>query len=97
MITSISVQHFKSLSDVSVDFRNINLLVGPNGSGKSNVVDALRFLRDAVIYGLDHATSDRGGVDELRQYSPRKPYIISIIVSFKYDLEDTIEDMIFAT
>ncbi|MEK7734873.1 MAG: AAA family ATPase, partial [Pseudomonadota bacterium] len=55
MLKSLRVQHFKSLADVFVEFSPITILVGQNGSGKSNVVDALRFLRDSLRHGLDHA------------------------------------------
>lgn len=89
MLTSLHVQHYKSLADVKVDFSLITVLVGPNGSGKSNIVDALRFLRDAVMHGLEHAISTRGGVEVLRQYSPTKPYIISLRAEFQYFIGDT--------
>lgn len=82
MLKSLHVQHYKSLSDIHIDFGPITLLVGPNGAGKSNVVDALRFLRDAIVHGLDHAVSDRGGIDVLRQYSPTKPHIVNIRAEF---------------
>ena len=61
----------------------ITVLVGSNAVGKSNIIDALRFLRDAVTDGLDHAISSRGGIGAIRQYSPRKPYHITIKIEFK--------------
>lgn len=84
MLKSLHVQHFKSLEDVTVEFSPITILVGPNGSGKSNVVDALRFMRDAIVHGLDHAISERSGLDVLLQYSSRRPYILSIEARFEY-------------
>lgn len=84
MLKSLHVQHFKSLEDVTVSFTPITILVGPNGSGKSNVVDALRFMRDAIVHGLDHAISERSGLDVLLQYSPRRPYILSMEAEFEY-------------
>jgi predicted ATPase len=87
MLKSIRVQHFKSLQDVTVEFSPITILVGPNGSGKSNVVDALRFMRDAIVHGLDHAVSERSGLDVLLQYSPRRPYILSMEAQFEYTID----------
>ena len=86
MLTSLHVQHFKSLEDVTVEFSPITILVGPNGSGKSNIVDALRFMRDAIVHGLDHAISERSGLDVLLQYSPRRPYILSMEARFEYSI-----------
>ncbi|MFO1349236.1 MAG: AAA family ATPase [Gammaproteobacteria bacterium] len=62
----------------------INLLVGPNGTGKSNIVDALRFIKDAITHGLDYAIHERHGIDIVRQHSPRRPYRISLKVEFDY-------------
>lgn len=72
MITSIHIQHYKSLSDVRIDFKEVNVLVGLNATGKSNVIDAIRFIKDAVLYDLDHAISDRGGIEVVRQYRRRE-------------------------
>ena len=82
MLKSIEIQHFKSLADVRLELGNVTLLVGPNGSGKSNIIDSLRFLRDAATYGLEYAVSERGGIDMLRQYSPTRPYLVSMRTEF---------------
>lgn len=85
-LKSLHVQHYKSLADVHLDLSPITLLVGLNGVGKSNIVDAVRFLKDTFTHGLDHAIHERGGIDALRQYAPRRPYIISMRVDFDYEL-----------
>lgn len=83
IITSVHIQHYKSLTDIHIpDMTPITVLVGSNAVGKSNIIDALRFLRDAVTDGLDHAISSRGGIGAIRQYSPRKPYHITIKIEF---------------
>lgn len=87
-IRNIHIQHYKSLSDVKFPFSNVNVLVGQNATGKSNIIDVLRFLKDAYVYDLDHAITDRGGMEILRQYSPTRPYTLSIRIDFTYDLPD---------
>ncbi len=88
MLKSLHIQHYKSLADVYLEFSPITLLVGPNGMGKSNIVDALRFLKDAITHGLDYAIHERGGIDVLRQYAPRRPYTTSLRIDFDYHLGD---------
>lgn len=82
-LTSLSVQHYKSLANVQLEnIQPVTVLVGPNAAGKSNVVDVLKFLRDMVVEGLDHAISKRGGITTIRQHSRTKPYQISIKLCF---------------
>lgn len=82
-LVDLRISHYKSLSDITLtDIQPVTVLVGCNGVGKSNVADALRFLRDAISQGLDHAVSTRGGIGLIRQYSPTKPFQISFDFGF---------------
>jgi predicted ATPase len=69
-INRLTVRNYRSLADVTVDFEDLTVLVGPNGGGKSNILDVLRFVRDALMLGLDKAMQDRGGITSLRRFSP---------------------------
>ena len=89
MFKRISVSHFKSIEHLNLELRQVNILVGTNGCGKSNIVDVIRFVRDAVHNGLDRAISDRHGIDSIRQWSPTRPYRVLI------EIEATYRDLIF--
>jgi predicted ATPase len=89
-LRSAHIRHYKSLDDVEVKFSDgITVLVGPNAVGKSNVVDALRFVRDAMASNLEHAISTRGGITRVRQFSRTKPYKLSIQLNFSDDHDET--------
>jgi len=82
-LTSLTVQHYKSLSNVQLeDIQPVTVLVGPNATGKSNVIDVLKFLRDMVSEGLEQAISKRGGITTIRQHSRTKSYQISFKLGF---------------
>lgn len=51
MLTSIKIQGFKSLENVTLNLGNLNIFIGTNASGKSNFLDALRVLQ-GIGYGL---------------------------------------------
>jgi predicted ATPase len=44
----LEAQRFRSLYDVSLELKPINIFIGPNGSGKSNLIALFRFLYDMV-------------------------------------------------
>ena len=54
-LTRLQVKNFRSLADVSIDIRPINVLFGPNGSGKSTLLEAIRFVRDCVSRDVEEA------------------------------------------
>jgi predicted ATPase len=88
-LNSIHIHHFKSLDNTGIeDLSSLTLLVGANGVGKSNLIDALRFLRDMVVEGLDHAISKRSGIATIRQHSPKKPYDVIVKFTFTQTFDD---------
>ena len=83
MITSLNIQHFRSIENIELKLEQINVFVGQNGAGKSNIIDAFRFIRDAIETGLDQAVADRHGMTHGRQWSPNRPYDVSLNVKFR--------------
>ena len=66
-LESISIKGFKSIREVEVPLRDINVLIGANGSGKSNFLDVLSFLQ--AVHAGD--SENRPDGEELRQYAAR--------------------------
>ncbi len=78
-ITRLRVKNYRSLADVDIELGPLTVLVGRNGSGKSNVVDALRFVRDAYRRDLDSAILNRNGMSAIRRWSAKGvPYDVQI-------------------
>jgi predicted ATPase len=96
LLKSFTVQHYKSITNVDCkDLQPITIFVGSNAAGKSNIIDALRFLRDAIAHGLDHAISTRGGIEVIRQYSPTRPFHITLKVELLQDSGEHAEKTAF--
>jgi predicted ATPase len=60
MIIQLDVFNFKAHRAVRIPLSNYQLLVGPNGSGKSTVFDAILFVHNALVNGLESALGATG-------------------------------------
>lgn len=62
MIKSVSIDHFKSIHNLTVDLGRINVFLGANGSGKSNILESLGIVSAAVSGTVDDESLIRRGV-----------------------------------
>lgn len=68
LLTRLQVKNFRSLADVSVETRPINVFFGPNGSGKSTLLEAIRLVKDCISRDVEEAARTRNnGFGMLRQ------------------------------
>lgn len=58
-LQKLEVRNYRSLEQIEVQTQDVNVLFGPNGSGKTTFLDAIWFIRDCAIRGVDIAASDR--------------------------------------
>ncbi|MCS7068088.1 MAG: AAA family ATPase, partial [Meiothermus sp.] len=84
-LTQLVVRNYKSLGKISLELGNLAVFVGPNGSGKSNLLDALRFVSDALSINLDYALRERGGINEVRRRSSGRPNNFRIELHLKLE------------
>jgi predicted ATPase len=49
MFSSIRIQNFKSIVDLTVPLSNVNVFIGENGCGKSNILEAIGFASVAQV------------------------------------------------
>lgn len=59
MIKSIWVDNFKSLVDFRIDLAKFNCVVGLNGSGKSTLLQALDFVSQLMVGGVEEWLKER--------------------------------------
>lgn len=62
MLTTLAISNYRSLRNLIVPLRRLNLITGPNGSGKSSVYRALRLLADTAQGGVIPSLAREGGL-----------------------------------
>lgn len=84
MITRVHVKNYRSLENVDVELGRLTVLVGRNGAGKSNLVDAVKFVQEALQVGLESAVANRNGLASLRRWTAKgRPCEVEIEIEVK--------------
>lgn len=65
MLTRIEIKGYRSLRDVNLEMKGLNVLIGPNNSGKSNFLDVFALMSDAAYGKLEEGIAKRGGITAL--------------------------------
>jgi len=71
-IREIHIQGYRSIRDLTLRLRQINVLTGPNGSGKSNLYNSVFLLAKAASGGFAHVIAEEGGMPSVLWAGPRR-------------------------
>src|ERR687889_2143334 len=72
MLSTLAVSSYRSLREIVVSLKRLNLVTGPNGSGKSNLYRALRLLADTAQGGVIPSLAREGGLQSTLWAGPEK-------------------------
>src|SRR4029450_12433586 len=62
MLTTLAIANYRSLRNLIIPLKGLNLITGPNGSGKSSVYRALRLLGETAQGGVIPSLAREGGL-----------------------------------
>jgi len=66
MLRKISIQRFKSIRDVELNFGRVNIFIGTNGSGKSNFLEAIGLASACFSTGISAPELAKKGIRQSR-------------------------------
>lgn len=72
MLKEIKLSGFKSIREMKVRLKKINVLIGANGAGKSNFIDFFRLLISLSNNRLQFYLRQNGGANALLHYGTKK-------------------------
>ena len=70
-IRTLRVEGYRSVRELRLRLRDINVLTGPNGSGKSNLYNSVFLLAKAAAGGLSPVIAEEGGMPSVLWAGPR--------------------------
>ena len=84
-LNRIRVEGFKSIREMDLEMRDINVLIGGNGSGKSNFLSFFRFLREMVNDEFQIYIARNGSADFFLHYGTKVTENINIFLELSAD------------
>src|SRR5215813_2962100 len=70
MLCTLAIYNYRSLRDIVIPLRRLNLVTGPNGSGKSNLYRALRLLAEIAQGRAIPSLAREGGLQSVLWAGP---------------------------
>src|ERR1700730_17226690 len=88
MLTTLAISNYRSLRNLIVPLKRLNLITGPNGSSKSIVYRALRLLADTAQGGVIPSLAREGGLQSTLWAGPEK--LARSVKRGEYKVEGTV-------
>jgi len=81
-IERVAIKGYKSIRELDIVLRPLNVLIGANGVGKSNFVNAFKFLNELTSENLQIHVAKAGGVDTFLYFGQQVTDELSFHIEF---------------
>ncbi len=89
MINRIKIEGYKSIRNLDLELKPINILIGSNGVGKSNFLSFFRLVNSIYEQRLQNYVGKQGGADNLLHFGRKQTNEIYGKVLFKESLDSS--------
>ena len=76
MIEYLQIQGYKSIQNLEIELRPINVLIGANGAGKSNLISFFKLLKSISNQQLQRFVLEEGKADDLLYFGRKHTEIL---------------------
>jgi predicted ATPase len=84
LLTHLSIAGFRSIRDVSLQLRPLNILIGANGAGKSNLIDFFRLINYSLTRGFqDPYLVERGPASAILHFGAKLTPVVRAELRFQ--------------
>lgn len=83
MINKLMVKGFKSIDNIKLDFKNLNLLVGVNSSGKSTIIQSLLLASQNVVNNKPNLNGNLVSMGDFRELRNINTNAKSVIINIE--------------
>jgi predicted ATPase len=78
----LQLKGFKSISEMDLELKHLNVLIGANGVGKSNFISFFRFMNKLVQKDLQFFVAQQGGADRFLHFGSQVTNAIEMHLLF---------------
>ena len=82
IMTNIKAEGFKSIKEMDLELKSLNIIIGQNGAGKSNLISIFKFLYNVARKELQGYAARHGGTDRFLHFGRKKTKQILIDIRF---------------
>lgn len=82
MISNINIKNYKSIKDLVLPLKKINILIGSNGVGKSNFISFFKFLRRISEKEMKSFIAEEGSSEDLLYFGSKASQFLSAAITF---------------
>jgi len=82
MLDKILVKGFKSIRELELELRSLNVLIGPNGVGKSNFISLFKLLNEMVEGNFQNSIARGGGAGTFLYFGEKTTNKIEVELRF---------------
>lgn len=81
----VGIKGYRSIKEVDLELRPLNVLIGSNGAGKSNFVSFFKLLNELTAGQLQHYVGTSGRAQSVLHYGPKVTPQLDTRLEFEYE------------